>query len=455
VFSPATHTRLPAYQTPTVSDLQQKLREILRELSVGDNADRRQNIFTDRSLYGCSDWQRNDMKYTTHAILILCWLTLVAANPTYAQTVITGRVLDNDNNPVPYANIITGIYGSSSNESGHFEVKLPDLQAPAILKISCIGYQTKQITLQPGPKQIDLKAIRLDRKVTQLTEVVVRAKLATVEETLAKIKKNLPKNYNYEPFQRQEYVVVRKYDRSNRLVQKAEVVMDQHLSRGYSKNPKYAINFIQKRTTGDGARVDDEEFYWFDFLCLAKNDINLVSYPYSKPKAYRYSIDKTVYEHDGVDALAINYEKIDPSNRLDGGWLTAQRIFGKIYVNEHDHAILRIEENIILKEFDPTEKSSKEQLFKPHIQFRHLRSTANFRKFGDHYYLSHAAVECVNADKADFNGTVRSDLLVTAYLPFGKVCDPCNIEFSKAKSDPEFWKQQTIYLDEIGELEKQ
>lgn len=108
-----------------------------------------------------------------------------------------------------------------------------------------------------------------------------------------------------------------------------------------------------------------------------------------------------------------------------------------MYINEEDHAILRIEESIVLKDYDPREKSEQQKKFNKAIQFKTLFSVVNFKKYNGFYYLSDAHVKRTNGDTRLGWALAKADLIITAYKPLQSVCNPCNISFSNAqKANP-------------------
>jgi len=87
-----------------------------------------------------------------------------------AQTKVSGIVVDNDNQPVPYANIVfkNSNQGTVSNEDGHFYIESANTYTA--LLVSFVGFDTKEVPLP--------KAVNYDFKVTlsegkKLQEVVV------------------------------------------------------------------------------------------------------------------------------------------------------------------------------------------------------------------------------------------------------------------------------------------
>ncbi|GAB3571534.1 peptidase associated/transthyretin-like domain-containing protein [Hymenobacter daeguensis] len=105
-----------------------------------------------------------------HLLFCLLLLKLTAAP---AQVLVSGRLVDEKQQPVPYASIALadGRTGTASNEVGEFSLKLPAL--PQLLTVLSIGYERTTVPVtQAGPLPA---AILLRASAVQLPEVTVRA----------------------------------------------------------------------------------------------------------------------------------------------------------------------------------------------------------------------------------------------------------------------------------------
>ena len=109
--------------------------------------------------------------------LVLVLLSALLSVATYAQT-LTGKIIDQQNQPVPFANILAldadsvFISGNVSAEDGTFQVTAT--KQAALLKISYIGYQEQIIPIQ---NKTDMGIIQLQEEATALGEVVVKGTL--------------------------------------------------------------------------------------------------------------------------------------------------------------------------------------------------------------------------------------------------------------------------------------
>lgn len=109
--------------------------------------------------------------------LVLVLLSALLSVATYAQT-LTGKIIDQQNQPVPFANILAldadsvFISGNVSAEDGTFQVTAT--KQAALLKISYIGYQEQIIPIQ---NRTDMGIIQLQEEATALGEVVIKGTL--------------------------------------------------------------------------------------------------------------------------------------------------------------------------------------------------------------------------------------------------------------------------------------
>ena len=109
--------------------------------------------------------------------LVLVLLSALLSVATYAQT-LTGKIIDQQNQPVPFANILAldadsvFISGNVSAEDGTFQVTAT--KQATLLKISYIGYQEQILPIQ---NKTDMGIIQLQEEATALGEIVVKGTL--------------------------------------------------------------------------------------------------------------------------------------------------------------------------------------------------------------------------------------------------------------------------------------
>lgn len=117
---------------------------------------------------------------------LLLGLLILVSTPTFAQT-LSGRVLDEENQPIPFSNIIVKgtTIGTTSDFDGLYSLDLPSENV--VVLFSFIGYETQEITTSGG--FLDVKLVPLS---SQLEEVFVTARRSVRSETAMVLdKKNI------------------------------------------------------------------------------------------------------------------------------------------------------------------------------------------------------------------------------------------------------------------------
>lgn len=114
---------------------------------------------------------------------ILLHLLILTFFKTYAQTSVSGKVIDEDGNPLPYANIIfkKSTIGTYSDNNGNFT--LESSKNYNVIEVSSIGFASKEIRLK-------------DHNVKNLTIVLAEGEVLTEVVVISKPKKNLSKKEN-------------------------------------------------------------------------------------------------------------------------------------------------------------------------------------------------------------------------------------------------------------------
>ena len=109
------------------------------------------------------------------SVTILLFLISVTAFPATDTFSLSGRITDNEDNPVPSAGLVlkeTGVW-TVADENGFFEFE-NIRKGTYTLEISCLGYVTKTVTLDTSIRA-DLKIIMQENSLA-IDEVVVTAR---------------------------------------------------------------------------------------------------------------------------------------------------------------------------------------------------------------------------------------------------------------------------------------
>ena len=91
---------------------------------------------------------------------------------------MTGTVLDENGQPMPFVNVVllslpdsTFVQGAMTDEQGHFQIVT--LEKEGLLKVSSVGYETQYL----NARGIDGMVIRMNEATLMLGEVVVKSQL--------------------------------------------------------------------------------------------------------------------------------------------------------------------------------------------------------------------------------------------------------------------------------------
>lgn len=108
--------------------------------------------------------------------LILLAYFFLSQTMAYAQTLISGKVLDEKGNPLPGVNVfIKGSFdGTSSDTSGAFEFETTE-SGDQLLAFSMMGFKTQEIQVALSNAKLELEAIRLIEEFNELNTVTISA----------------------------------------------------------------------------------------------------------------------------------------------------------------------------------------------------------------------------------------------------------------------------------------
>ncbi|MEO6348284.1 MAG: carboxypeptidase-like regulatory domain-containing protein [Aquaticitalea sp.] len=129
-------------------------------------------------------------------LFALSVMLLMFSNAAFPQQ-IKGQIIDaKTNETIAFATVqFDDDHGVVSNMEGYFSFSLDQLNIEKPLIISFMGYQTQNLTIK------DLEAknyiIKLNEAVNQLKTVYLTNKVPSVDSIMARVNRNLNKNYNF------------------------------------------------------------------------------------------------------------------------------------------------------------------------------------------------------------------------------------------------------------------
>jgi len=120
---------------------------------------------------------------------------ILAVNLIFSQS-LTVKIVDADNNPIPFATVQTGENsGVITNEEGFFTIYIEDVVSNE-LKLSCLGFSSRTVTIDDVKSSNNI--IVLDEFIDELGKVFLSTSTPNALEIIEKVNRNLSKNYNNE-----------------------------------------------------------------------------------------------------------------------------------------------------------------------------------------------------------------------------------------------------------------
>lgn len=132
---------------------------------------------------------------------ILFLVILLSPIFCYSNIISKGKLIDKNNNPIPYANVViqnTAI-GVISNLDGEFKIIIPDKYKESVLEISSMGFKTKNISIKAFKKQ-KMHEIKLETAIVNLNEVTIKVKATNANEIVQKAFDHYEDNFPTSPF---------------------------------------------------------------------------------------------------------------------------------------------------------------------------------------------------------------------------------------------------------------
>ena len=102
---------------------------------------------------------------------ILFSIALLASIALSAQTVVKGTVTDNNNSPIPGANVIVGSSGTVTDFDGNFSISVQQ-EPPFTLQVSNLGFETVAVSVTASNLAL---SIQLSEANMMLDEIVMSA----------------------------------------------------------------------------------------------------------------------------------------------------------------------------------------------------------------------------------------------------------------------------------------
>lgn len=175
--------------------------------------------------------------------LVCFWALLtICTTPIFSQR-LKGQIIDaKTSEPIAFATIqFDRDQGVVSNTEGYFNLSSEELNAESALTISFMGYQTQILTVKKLQEQNNI--VLLNEAVNQLNTVYITNKLPSVDSILARVNRNLSKNYQLANAKQTLFSRETVYFKANNLV------VDIEKSSNFNKNQLESSNRQFKELT--------------------------------------------------------------------------------------------------------------------------------------------------------------------------------------------------------------
>jgi hypothetical protein len=374
--------------------------------------------------------KKDDMRLRTLILLIfLVSLTRTGISQTKTDF-INGTLRDKGTkSKIEFASvgIINTTLGTAADENGEFTLRIENQYKIEKLKISCIGYLTKTLSID---SLLSLNqnnhTIYLTPNIALLDEVVVKGAPVNPADIIKLAVSSIDDNYLQQPFNLELLSIINADDSIAGKKYKVESILAGYYQ-GYNPKGKKKFEIIQKRTTGEDPLKTINYGYWPSFeigsadLLTDQFKRGIFNLDLLDDFRFKYA-GVSIYENDTV--YNIEYYAPRPTTKITGYGIVPKTYRGNIYITTSTNAVVRHE--IITSSFTY------------HVIYKKL----NDRYFP--YYFSGLRINefKLPGGKREFR-TYNTVTVTKIILQDIKVIDNKANEFdvNKVKYDDKFWNE--------------
>ncbi len=283
-----------------------------------------------------------------HRLLGLIFLTFLSTN-TYSQEnhFFKSKLVEKGtNNPVPFANVTIAntTLGTAANLNGDFVIKIDKRYYGEKLKISCVGFITRTISIDSVLNQ-PLTLIELNPDVSLLDEIIISQAPLNPAEIVKKAIESTQDNYLNTPFNMEFYSEIVATDNTTNKEFKLETVLFGYCE-GYSTSKQKKFEILQRRTTGEDHLKALDYPYWPTFEI---HNVDQISSSFRQGVLNSKHLDKfslkylgaSIFDNDTV--YNIEYYAPKPTKEITGYGIVPKTYKGNIYITTNTHAIVKHE----------------------------------------------------------------------------------------------------------------
>lgn len=383
-------------------------------------------------------------------ILFLGVLSVVQAQDE-GKIRVKGVILDEiTRQPIGFANmgLLGTVAGVASDMDGYFELVVPDRYATHVVRISAVGYVSKEVKLYELRDKENVQ-ILLTPMTYGLQNVDIYAESLMWKKLLENVVKNIERNYIPRPYNYEGYfeygVTVNDGAKKSK-----EAIVEIFDNEGYKRSDverafkALNYNFSQVRRSDEVVSAADGMIYFDDILTadIVRNTRNILDVENIRDFKLKNK-GKFIYEGDSVQIIA--YECLKPSLSTSGT-AGVTKYSGELYVELKNFAILKNVMHITSSAFNLL---GRNMILADNTPRNDVMATitTSYKKVSSYYFLS--GVSMVYTYK-DGNDRVKGELQYQTTKVKVNQTDPIvgRVYFEEVAMDKSFWDRYTIYLEE-------
>lgn len=258
---------------------------------------------------------------------------------------IQGVIRESDSKqPVAFANISiqTTSRGTAANDQGEFSLMILPGDFSKSLRITSIGYVSKEISL--SKISIDkLLIIELDRDVKLLDNIEVVTSRVKPEDLVAMAIDSIGVNYRSEPFNLEFYS---RMQASNPVVSQTFTIESIVLGyyKGYASASHKKFEIKRKRAQGENPMKAADYPFW---PTLEIHRADLIADPVKTGIFNKKNLDKFEFEYKGIvmfdndTLLQVDYFAPKPTTKITGYGVVPKNYSGSVFVTLNTAAVVR------------------------------------------------------------------------------------------------------------------
>ena len=303
-------------------------------------------------------------------VILFVSMLLLNIQLTAQVNIIKGQILDEDNNPVTYANIgITNTQiGTASNEQGFFELIISQAPDSSELQVSAISHKTYKIKLSEISDPQNL-VIKLEYHYVQMKEVEVRARDENAKNIVRKALEAKSVNYTNKKYQLKGFYreLIRNDQEYVYLTEAAFTVDD----RGYNKQDQKRFRLDALRKSDDLREMDSLDIHYdtlvrhndlasmfnSDYIDARSTSFSFIFFPYFNQNMlenYDFLLDSVAY-YDNHLVYCISFFYEPKQFKFSKRYLE----YSQMIIRTEDYALIEMTRSLAPKEITKTEKGVK------------------------------------------------------------------------------------------------